>query len=312
MARPLLPLSGFRSFEAAARHLSFAKAADELRVTPAAISHQVRTLEDYLGVRLFHRTGRAIMLTDDGRELLPDLSEGFERLEAGMARMLRKRGDGGILTVSITPSFAAKWFIPRLERFRTAHPDIDVRIDTSPKLADFRSDGIDVGLRYGLGGYEPLQAVRLFGEEVSPVCSPAFLERRSLATPDDLAGCTLLHDESSAGDPLFPTWRDWLEGAGATRVDPERGLRFGLSIMAMQAAVDGQGVLLGRSVLADCDIREGRLVRPFDFALPVRPAYWMVSPAEGEERPMVRRFRQWLLAEAGVAEADGEHAAGGS
>jgi LysR family glycine cleavage system transcriptional activator len=303
LARPLLPLSGFRSFEAAARHLSFAKAADELRVTPAAISHQVRTLEDYLGVRLFHRTGRTILLTDEGRELLPDLREGFDRLEAGMARMLRKRGDGGILTVSITPSFAAKWFIPRLDRFRAAHPDIDVRIDTSPKLADFKSDGVDVGLRYGLGGYEPLHCVRLFGEEVSPVCSPALLERRPLRTPDDLAGHTLLHDESDAGDPLFPTWRDWLEAAGVRGVDPERGLRFGLSIMAMQAALDGQGVLLGRSVLFDCDLREGRLVRPFELGVAVRPAYWLVCAPDGGERPMVRRFREWLLAEAGVSEA---------
>lgn len=301
MARPLLPLSGFRSFEAAARHLSFARAAEELRVTPAAVSHQVRTLEDYLGVQLFHRTGRAIVLTDEGRELLPDLREGFDRLESGMARMLRKRGDAGILTVSVTPSFAAKWFIPRLERLRAAHPEIDIRIDTSQKLSDFRTDGVDVGLRYGMGGYAPLHAVRLFGEEATPVCSPELLARVGpLESPDDLARHTLIHDESTGGDPLFPGWREWLAAAGATRVDPARGLRFGLSAMAMQAAVDGQGVLLGRTVLADCDLREGRLVRPFALGLPVRPAYWFVCPEDACERPLVSRFREWLLEEAGT------------
>jgi LysR family glycine cleavage system transcriptional activator len=306
VARPLLPLSGFRSFECAARHMSFARAADELHVTPAAVSHQVRTLEDYLGVRLFHRTGRTILLTDAGRELLPELREGFEKLEAGMARMMRKRVDGGLLTVSISPSFAAKWFLPRLERFRAAHPDIEVRIDTSPKLSDFRSDPVDVGLRYGMGGYEPLESIRLFGEVVFPVCSPQLLERDGpLRQPADLSRFTLLHDESTAGDPLFPTWRDWLDAAGVDTIDPERGLRFGLSIMAMQAASDAQGVLLGRSVLADCDLRNGTLVRPFELALPVRPAYWLVCATEACEQPRIRAFREWLLQEAGVGGGNG-------
>jgi LysR family glycine cleavage system transcriptional activator len=302
MARPMLPLSGFRSFESAARHLSFAKAAEELRVTPAAVSHQIRTLEDYLGVRLFLRTGRAILLTEEGRELLPDLREGFDRLESGLARMLRRRGADSLLTVSIAPSFAAKWFLPRLERLRAAVPELDVRVDSSPAFSDFAADGVDVALRFGVGGYAPLRAERLFDEAATPVCSPE-LEARGgpLRTPEDLARFTLIHDESNAGDASFPTWADWLDRAGVTTVDPARGLRFGLSIMAMQAAIDGQGVLLGRRVLVEHDLREGRLVRPFALALPVRPAYWLVCPADAWERPKVRRFREWLLAEVGLS-----------
>lgn len=292
MLRPLLPLSGFRSFESAARLQSFAKAAEELRVTPAAISHQVRALEDYLGVKLFIRTGRTVQLTEAGRELLPDLSAGFERMEAGLRRVRAARTDTGVVTVTMPPSFAAKWFVPRLEAMRAALPDVDVRVDTATRLVDFEADEIDLAIRYGLGGYEGVESVRLFGEEVFPVCSP--LLAKALRGPGDLKRTLLIHDETTGKDPDFPDWRAWLQAAGAPEVDSERGLRFRLSSMAVQAAIDGQGVALGRRVLVEDDLLAGRLARPFELALPARPAYWLVTPRRALSRPGTL-LRDWLF-----------------
>ena len=298
MSRRLPPLNALRAFEAAARHLSFAKAAHELNVTPAAISHQIKGLEDYLGVKLFRRAKRAIWLTEAGQACLPDLREGFDRLAAGMDR-LRNLDDSGVVTVSTPPSFAAKWLVPRLDRFRAARPDIDVRVDAAMQLVDFVRDEVDIGVRYGSGHYPGLESELLMCEEVFPVCSPDLLTGPNpLATPADLLTHTLLHEDQGHYDETFPDWRMWLLAAGAHDVDPTRGPRFSSSELVTQAAVDGHGVALGRSVVVAGDLAAGRLVKPFELTYPVSFGYYVVLPAIALERAKVAAFRDWIKAEA--------------
>lgn len=295
MSRPLLPLSGFRTFESAARHLSFARAAEELRVTPAAVSHQVRTLEDYLGVRLFLREGRRLSLTDAGEALLPDLRVAFERLERALERV-RPAPERRTLTVTMPPSFASKWYVPRLDRFRAAHPDIELRLDVNDRVVDFEAAGVDVAVRYGMGNYPGLVAEKLCEETVFPVCAPRVAAR--LAHPSDLAREELIHVDGNARfDPHFPNWKTWLTAAGAVGVDAERGMRFTLSTPAIEAAINGQGVLLGRSLVVAEDLATGRLTRPFALELPVRPAYYLVCPGAALRRSTVARLRDWMLSE---------------
>jgi LysR family transcriptional regulator, glycine cleavage system transcriptional activator len=304
MSRPLLPLSGFRTFESAARHLSFARAAGELRVTPAAVSHQVRTLEDYLGVRLFNREGRRLTLTDAGETLLPDLRVAFERLQTAFDRV-RPEPQRRTLTVTMPPSFASKWCVPRLDRLRAAHPDIELRLDVNDRVVDFATAGVDVAVRYGMGDYPGLIAEKLCDEATFPVCSPRVAAR--LSCPSDLAREELIHVDGNARfDPEFPNWATWLTAAGATGVDASRGMRFSLSTPAIEAAVDGQGVLLGRSVVVAEDIAAGRLVRPFALELAVRPAYYLVYPRAALRRGTVARLRDWMLAEFARAYAASE------
>ena len=295
MSRPLLPLSGFRTFESAARHLSFARAADELRVTPAAVSHQVRTLEDYLGVRLFTRDRKRLTLTDAGAALLPDLRVAFDRMESALDRV-RPDPRCQALSVTMPPTFATKWFVPRLDRFRAAHPDIELRIDVNDRLVGFDEAGIDVAIRYGMGRYDGLEVEKLCDERVFPVCSPRLAAR--LTVPNDLAFAELLHVDGNARfDPSFPTWAAWLAAARVTGVDADRGMRFTLSTPAIEAAIDGQGVLLARSLVVAEDLAAGRLVRPFDIELPAGPAYFLVYPKAALRRRNVGRLRDWMIAE---------------
>ena len=295
MSRPLLPLSGFRTFESAARHLSFARAAEELRVTPAAVSHQVRTLEEYLGVRLFHRESRRLSLTDAGTALLPDLRVAFERLERAFERV-RPAPERRTLTVTMPPSFASKWCVPRLDRFRAANPDIELRLDVNDRVVEFEDAGVDVAVRYGMGNYPGLIAEKLCDEAVFPVCAPRVAAR--LARPNDLAREELIHiDGNSRFDPDFPNWASWLAAAGASGVDAERGMRFTLSTPAIEAAINGQGVLLGRSVVVVEDLATGRLTQPFALELPVRPAYYLVYPRAALRRSPVARLRDWMQSE---------------
>ena len=291
MARRLPPLNALRAFEAAARHLSFTKAADELNVTQAAISHQVKALEERLGVVLFRRLNRALLLTDAGQGFLPPLREAFDQMAAATER-LRVDDSRGVLTLTTLPSIAARWLVPRLGRFREAHPDIDLRIDASQHLTDFVRENVDIALRYGGGEWDGMRADRLMTEDFFPVCSPRLLDRHPpLREPADILHHTLLHDNS-------PTdWTMWFLAAGIEGGDPTRGPAFTDSSLVLQAAAEGQGVALGRGVLAAADLKAGRLVRPFDLSLEAKYAYYLVCPQATAESPKIASFRAWLLAE---------------
>jgi LysR family glycine cleavage system transcriptional activator len=293
-SRRLPPLSSLRAFEAAARHLSFTRAAAELHVTQAAVSHQVKALEDWLGLKLFRRQNRNVFLTEAGQAYLPAVREAFDGL-ADATRRLRQRDGEGKLTVTVTLSFAAKWLMPRLGRFRRLHPDIEFRIDATDRNVDLAREEVDVGLRYGSGSWPGLAARRLLNEELFPVCSPALAA--ALKRPEDLAKHTLLHDD------MRQDWRMWLLAAGVRGVDPTRGPAFSSSAMCVQAAIDGEGVALGRSALVAADLAAGRLVRPFAVNLPTEFAYYVVYTPQAGELPRVKAFVDWLAAEAAAEEA---------
>ena len=295
MPRDLPPLNALRAFEAAGRHLSITKAADELHVTPAAISHQVKTLEDYLEVKLFRRNGNALFLTDAGQAFLPGLRAGFAELEKAMEG-LRQHDLHGSFFVSVAPVFASKWLIPRLESFHSLHPDIDVRISATLELADFERDGIDAAVRVGRGRYAGLASHRLFGEAVVPMCSPALATGdHPLASPDDLRHHVLLHFDWPATEEVTPDWATWLKVMKVTGVDATRGSHFSQPDYAMQAAIEGAGVVLGWRSLAQKDLESGRLLIPFDLSLPMDVAFYLVYPETSAQQPKLARFRDWLL-----------------
>ncbi|MEM1046270.1 MAG: transcriptional regulator GcvA [Pseudomonadota bacterium] len=300
MARSLPPLNSLKAFEAAGRHLSFAKAAAELHVTPAAISHQIKVLEEFYGTALFHRMTRAMRLTEAGEEALPLLSQGFDTLAKG-AEMLRAHAESDVLTISVSPSFGAMWLVPRLERFRSRHPDIEIRIDGTDRLVDLVRGDADVALRYGAGGYEGVQVDRLFSQVNTPVCSPALLSGEPpLRQPSDLRHHTLLHVDWKDAEA---SWRMWLLAAGHSDIDPTRGPRYTMESMAVQAALDGHGVALVGDMLVADHLEAGRLVRPFDPALgtPLSFSYFLLSSKDGAEKPKVAAFRAWLIEEARAA-----------
>jgi len=298
MARRLTHLNGIRAFEAAARHMSFAKAAEELSVTPAAVSQQIKALEDYLGVALFKRTKRALFLTETAQSVLPAAREGFDLLAAVLTRA-RAASARDHLVVSVTPSLAAKWLMPRLERFIAQHPGIDVRIDTNSRVVDFAREDVDVAIRYGGGDWPGLEVTPLMNEQIFPVCSPKLQTgKHPLRTIEDLRHHSLIHDGTLPEGSAFPSWAIWLEAVGAPGVDTTRGLRVNASTLAIQAAVDGQGVALGRSVLVEDDLATGRLIRPFTAMLPLRYAYYVVHPKKLPKESKVPVFRRWLLGEA--------------
>jgi LysR family transcriptional regulator, glycine cleavage system transcriptional activator len=285
-------LNGLRAFEAAARHLSFTRAAAELNVTQTAISHQIRRLEEQLGLRLFIRRSRTLLLTREAQEYLPAVRAAFEDLRLATERLQRPE-KAQLLTVSTIASLAAKWLLPRLASFQDAHPGIEVRISTSNHLVDFRREEVDVAIRYGRGRWPGLDARWLMAEDIFPVCSPALLRGpRPLKTPQDLAHHTLIHASTSRED-----WQVWLTAAGLPKALAARpGLTFDLSLMAQQAAMDGLGVALGRSVYVEADIAAGRLVVPFDVKLPAEAGFYVVAPQETAETPKIAVFRDWLIA----------------
>lgn len=297
MRRRLPPLNALRAFEASARHLSFARAAGELGVTPPAVSHQVRQLEEYLGVQLFRRLTRRVVLTEAGQAALPRLTEGFDMLAEAAAALRAGEQCAGPLTVSVAPSFAAKWLVPHSESFRAACPDIDLRISANIYPVDFRTEEVDVAVRFGRGAYPGLKADKLVAEVIAPLCSPRLAEGpRPLRRPADLAHHTLLHDDSVSSVGPAPDWRMWLKLAGCEHIDASRGPRFSYADHAMQAAAEGQGVLLGRLSIAGDDLKAGRLVRPFDQEIPTEFAYYLVRPDRGIDPPRVAAFRDWILA----------------
>jgi LysR family transcriptional regulator, glycine cleavage system transcriptional activator len=294
----LPPLSALRAFEAAARLQSFSKAADELRVTPAAISHQIHALEADLGVSLFERRNRAVELTASARVLLPGLTEAFAGIQSSVGR-LRAHNDTGTLNVTASPSFAGKWLVQRLHRFQEQNPAVDVRISATDTVVDLARGDFDIAIRYGTGRYPGLDVELLLKNEVFPACSPQLLRAGPpLETPADLRHHALLHDQAVDRDPLVPTWSMWLKAAGVDAEPARHGLSFSTNVLALEAAIAGHGVTLAYSTTAAADIAAGRLVRLFSLSLPDWFAYYVVTAPGALERPKVRAFRDWLRKEA--------------
>jgi LysR family glycine cleavage system transcriptional activator len=305
MARPLPPLNALRAFEATARHLSFTQATRELHVTPAALSHQIRGLEERLGLALFHRHTRAIELTEEARLIYPGIHAAFETLRETIQRLDRV-APSNVLVVSATPGFTVKWLVPRLYRFLEAHPAIDVRISSSMQKATFEGDGIDVAIRFVLSTLPDHHVERLAEDTVVPLCSPRLIASdRPLRQPADLARHTLIHVDLPSPFPPMPTWSDWLAEVGLDGFDATRGLRFNTVDHAIDAAVEGVGVALGQKIIALGDLQAGRLVVPFGPELPIRArGYHFVCPRGAMAQPKVRAFRDWLFAEIAKAAAD--------
>ncbi len=297
MARRLPPLNGLRAFEAAARHLSFTKAAEELNVTQAAISHQVKGLEEILGVQLFRRLNRRLILTDPGQAYLPPLRDALDMIAAATQR-LHEEEDSGSLKVTTMQSIAVKWLLPRLPRFQAEHPEIDVMVSASAQLVDFNRDDVDVGIRSGRGRYPGLRIDPLMGDEILPVCSPALPEGDPpLRRPEDLKRHVLLHDTVFVS-PDDPDWAHWLAQAGVDGVDGRRGPKFSDANMVIQAAVAGQGVALSRRSLVQDDIEAGLLIQPFGPILQTNLFYTVVCLPSVAENQKIRVFREWLFEEA--------------
>lgn len=304
----LPPLTALRAFDAAARHMSFAKAAEELFVTPAALSYQIKSLETHLGVPLFRRLNRAVELTAAGRALAPGVAEGFASFRAAR-RAVARLADDRALTVTAGPAYTAKWLAPRLFRFAEAHPEIELRFVASLRLMDFERDGVDAAIRFGPyreGDGPGLFSRPLWTDWMIPLCTPELAA--GLSRPADLAGRTLLHDDSLAGAGWrrpAPDWPAWLRAAGLSpeAVETRRGPRFSHADHALDAAADGAGLALGRLLLAERELVAGRLVAPFPLALPLEATYRFVCPAGLESTPRAAAFLAWLEAEMAASRA---------
>jgi LysR family glycine cleavage system transcriptional activator len=297
--RRLLPLNALRAFEAAARHLSFTKAADELSVTPGAISQHVRQLEEHAGAPLFRRDGRGLELTETGRAALPLLREGFERLLDASA-LLREPPRRRQLSVSAPPSFAAKWLMPRMDRFHAEHPDVEVWISADMALVDMSEGAVDVAIRYGGGRWPNVKVERLLNETVLPVCAPGLIDgEHPIRKPKDLAHHALLHDMSNDKDESCPDWTMWLQARGVSGVDPRRGPGFNQSALVIEAAIRGRGVGLAKRTIAQADLEAGRLVAPFaDGSTAIDFAYHLVLPRNRPASQGAVLFVDWLKREA--------------
>lgn len=292
MTARLPSLNGLRAFEAAARHLSFTNAAAELNVTQTAISHQIRRLEEELGIKLFLRQNRALTLTPQARDYLPGVRAAFNDLRLATDRLQRK-GNDRVLTISTLASLASKWLLPKLSTFQAAHPDIDVRITTSTSLVDFNAGDVDAAIRYGRGQWPGLRADWLTADQVFPVCNPALLAgERPLRSPADLAHHTLLHSSGYDDD-----WRLWLTAAGLSAdIAKQPSLSFDMIFMTLQAAIDGLGVAISRTTYVEGDLAKGRLMVPFQIRLPADAGFYLVAPEAAAETPKLAAFRKWLLA----------------
>jgi LysR family glycine cleavage system transcriptional activator len=291
MARRLPSLNAIKAFEAAARHESFTRAADELCVTQGAVSQQVRALEAELGLKLFLRERQRLFISEAGRSYLEVVRDALDRLADGTARLL-ERQNAGVLTVSTSPNFAAKWLVHRLGSFAEAHPEINLRVGASLHHVDFVREDVDLAIRHGDGAWPGLHVTRLCSEELFPVCSPRLLAGRSpLREPADLRHHRLLKQDGGE-------WVRWLKAAGVDVADLSSGPQFSQASMAIDAAIDGQGVAIARTALAARDLLAGHLVRPFALALPAPYAYWIVGPKNTTQLPKIRTFRAWLVSEA--------------
>lgn len=290
MARSLPPLNALRAFEAAARHLSFTLAAEELHVTQAAVSHQVKGLEDFLGVTLFRRLPRRLYLTEEGQALLPELTAGFDRLAQAVARIGR-HGQAGPLTVTLLTTFALGWLVPRLLRFQARHPEIDVHLSTSARIVDFAREDIDCGVRHGLGNWPGVATMKFMDSFLTPLCPPELAAK--LKRVEDLRNVPAVH-------AIGPTdeWDTWLRAAGVADLPLRKGAAFDSTMIAVQAAMGGPAVAIGDPRFYPVEIAAGRLVQPFELVVPEEKAWWFVCLPAMESRPKIRAFRDWLVAEA--------------
>ena len=292
MRRSLPLLNALRSFEAAARHQSFTRAADELCVTQGAVSHQVKALEAELGLKLFNRERQGLAITDAGHDYLAVVQDAFDRIALGTDRLLQ-RLHSGVITVSMSPDFAAKWLVSRLGRFAEAHPEIELKVSATMHHVDFVREDVDLAIRHGAGNWVGLDAVNLCTEELFPVCSPALLgNRHGIHSPEDVLQFPLLHLNDRSD------WSRWLEAAGASGEGLLHGPILNHASMLIDAAIDGQGITLARTALSAADLISGRLVRPFQITLPLKNTYWIVCPKATSALPKIIAFRDWLLAEA--------------
>lgn len=277
--------------------MSFSRAAEELNVTPAAISHQIRMLESRLGIALFRRENNKVLLTDRGQALLPAVREALQMI-AGATEEICRRDVSRVVNLSVLPTFAVRWLVPRLKRFQASHPGIEIRLSTTYRAVDFASEDYDAAVRYGTGNWPKLKSWRLFNEELVPVCSPALLRGRTLRRPQELAEFTLLHS-----DTCDDNWRLWLCAAGDTEVDPEGGMRFDSCLLTLQAAAEGLGFAAANRAYVEQDLAAGKLVAPFDFVLPKNLGWHFVCPAALATQPKIVALRTWMLAECGVQAA---------
>ena len=297
-------LQSLKAFDASARHLNFTRAAAELNVTPAAVSHQIKELEEAIGVPLFQRTSRHMQLTRQGQVLKPAIADALEGITRALQK-LRQVENPTQVRVTVSPSLAAKWLVPRLDRFLESVPGADVRIDVSSEPLDFDREDIDVAIRFGDGNYPGLVVEKLFHDTLFPVCSPELLKGgKKLREPKDLLQFTLIHLDWEAQGAVWPNWRMWMLAAGVKDFNDTRGLHFSQTSLALQAAIDGNGVALGDSTLVGDDLASGRLVKPFELSLrsPAQFAYHLITRRDTAERPMTKAFRNWIIAEAAASQ----------
>ncbi|MCJ9428484.1 transcriptional regulator GcvA [Kordiimonas marina] len=303
MKRSLLPLNALRAFDAAARHMSFKLAADDLSVTPAAISQQIRSLEEFLGVELFRRTNRSLVLTEAAQLSLMPLKEAFEKMEEAVD-ILTESKTSNVLKVSVSPSFASKWLVPRLASYYERRPDAIVKISATMHITDFKAEDVDIAIRYGLGKYDNLYVEEILRETIFPVCAPTLIDHETPATtPCSILKHTLIHDDSTAEDDSVPTWPMWLKAAGVEMPEGMPALHFNTHALAIEAAVAGRGVALARSAIAEEDLKAGRLVKPFGEAVPINFAHYIVCPQDKLKNERVQDFIDWLREEAHEGEA---------
>lgn len=289
MARRIPSLNGLKAFEAAARNESFTDAAAELFVTHAAISRHIKELEEYLGTQLFNRTGRGVGLTEPGRRFGNQLTPIFDQL-AETSREAAAVGDARSLNVSVEPSIASRWLVARLGNFNALHPDIELNIDPTSRLVDFYADEVDLGIRYGLGGWEDVESVKLSDVVIFPVCAPKLLKGNTTLAPEQLSKFNLLHEDRKQW------WAEWLLAAGVSGVEDWRGTTF-QNHLALEASEAGQGFALGDQILCTDSIVAGRLTRPFNFDMKDHGSYWAVRKKGSRETAPARAFREWLMGE---------------
>jgi LysR family glycine cleavage system transcriptional activator len=291
--RPRLPpLNALKAFEAAARHESFTRAAEELCVTQGAVSHQVKALEAELAIKLFNRERQRLIITEAGRDYLTVVRDALDRIAIGTERLLQRQ-NAGVLTVSTSPDFAAKWLVRRLGHFAEAHAEIDLRVSATLHHVDFAREEVDLAVRHGDGNWPGLDKARLCSEQLFAVCSPKLLSgRRRLGKPADILKFPLIHMDSRAD------WKNWLETAGLDDSAAMHGPVLNRASMVIDAAINGQGIALARTTLAAWDLINGRLVRPFPVTLSLSRSYWILCPKATASLPKIATFRDWLLAEA--------------